>query len=64
MIRIDNQLGIHDLKNISLWYERVTSKHDDVTQSDKRTMIKIQAMLIYQEEELQEREDGCGLRRY
>lgn len=46
-----NELSIHDLKNISLWYDRATSVHDDMSQSDKRTMIKIQAMLIYQEED-------------
>jgi len=46
-----DELSIHDLKNISLWYDRATSIHDDMSQSDKRTMIKIQAMLIYQEEQ-------------
>jgi hypothetical protein len=46
----DEQLTIKDLKNILLWYERTNDNNDDVTMSDNRTMIKIQAMLIYQEE--------------
>jgi len=46
----DEQLTIKDLKNILLWYERMNQDNDDVTMSDNRTMIKIQAMLIYQEE--------------
>jgi hypothetical protein len=46
----DEQLTIKDLKNILLWYERMNHDNDDVTMSDNRTMIKIQAMLIYQEE--------------
>ncbi|RZD42236.1 MAG: hypothetical protein CXT78_09775 [Thaumarchaeota archaeon] len=46
----DEQLTIKDLKNILLWYERTNENNDDVTMSDNRTMIKIQAMLIYQEE--------------
>ena len=40
----------NDLKNILLWYERMNMERDDITLSDNRTMIKIQAMLIYQEE--------------
>jgi len=46
----DEQLTINDLKNILLWYERMNHNSDDATLSDNRTMIKIQAMLIYQEE--------------
>jgi len=33
-----------------------------LTQSDKRTIIKIQALLIYEEEEAEEREDFGGRR--
>jgi hypothetical protein len=46
----DPNLTIKDLKNILLWYERMNAKHEDLTTSDNRTQIKIQAMLIYQEE--------------
>ena len=46
----DEKLTIKDLKNILLWNERMNVNRDDVTLSDNRTMIKIQAMLIYQEE--------------
>ena len=45
-----DKLTANDLKNILLWYERMNVERDDVTLSDNRTMIKIQAMLIYQEE--------------
>ena len=44
------KLTINDLKNILLRHERMNVNRDDVTLSDNRTMIKIQAMLIYQEE--------------
>ena len=46
----ESALTIKDLKNILLWYERMNAKHEDLTTSDNRTQIKIQAMLIYQEE--------------
>lgn len=46
----EDRLTINDLKNILLWYERMNANNDDATMSDNRTMIKIQAMLIYQEE--------------
>jgi hypothetical protein len=46
----DDKLTINDLKNILLWYERMNHTGDDATMSDNRTMIKIQAMLIYSEE--------------
>ena len=46
----EDKLTTHDLKNILLWYERMNMERDDITLSDNRTMIKIQAMLIYQEE--------------
>ena len=45
-----DKLTANDLKNILLWYERRNMERDDITLSDNRTMIKIQAMLIYQEE--------------
>jgi hypothetical protein len=45
-----DKLTANDLKNILLWYERMNMERDDITLSDNRTMIKIQAMLIYQEE--------------
>ena len=45
-----DRLSIKDLKNILLWYERMNHNSDDATLSDNRTMIKIQAMLIYSEE--------------
>ena len=50
----DEKLTINDLKNILLWYERMNVNRDDVTLSDNRTIIKIQAMLIYQEESYEE----------
>ena len=46
----EDKLTTNDLKNILLWYERMNVEREDVTLSDNRTMIKIQAMLIYQEE--------------
>ena len=46
----EDKLTTNDLKNILLWYERMNVDRDDITLSDNRTMIKIQAMLIYQEE--------------
>ena len=46
----DSDLTIKDMKNILLWYERMNAKHEDLTTSDNRTQIKIQAMLIYEEE--------------
>jgi len=46
----EDRLTINDLKNILLWYERMNANSDDATMSDNRTMIKIQAMLIYSEE--------------
>ena len=50
----DKKLTINDLKNILLWHERMNVNRDDVTLSDNRTIIKIQAMLIYQEENYEE----------
>ena len=46
----EDKLTTNDLKNILLWYERMNMERDDITLSDNQTMIKIQAMLIYQEE--------------
>ena len=46
----EDKLTTNDLKNILLWYERMNMERDDITLSDNRTMIKVQAMLIYQEE--------------
>ena len=50
----EDKLTTNDLKNILLWYERMNVDRDDVTLSDNRTMIKIQAMLIYHEESYEE----------
>jgi hypothetical protein len=50
----EEKLTTNDLKNILLWYERMNMERDDITLSDNRTMIKIQAMLIYQEESYDE----------
>ena len=50
----EDKLTTNDLKKILLWYERMNVKRDDITLSDNRTMIKIQAMLIYQEESYDE----------
>ena len=57
-----DKLTTKDLKNILLWYERMNVERDDITLSDNRTMIKIQAMLIYQEESYEE-EDRFRRRR-
>jgi len=57
-----DKLTTNDLKNILLWYERMNVERDDITLSDNRTMIKIQAMLIYQEESYEE-EDRFRRRR-
>ena len=50
----DEKLTINDLKNILLWHVRMNVNRDDITLSDNRTMIKIQAMLIYQDENYEE----------
>jgi len=52
----ESELTIKDLKNILLWYERMNAKHEDLTSSDNRTQIKIQAMLIYHEEDAEKAE--------
>ena len=46
----EDKLTTNDLKNILLWFERMNAVTEDTTLSDNRTMIKIQAMLIYHEE--------------
>jgi hypothetical protein len=56
----EDKLTTNDLKNILLWYERMNMERDDITLSDNRTMIKVQAMLIYQEESY---EEDSGFRR-
>jgi hypothetical protein len=56
----DPELNIKDLKNILLWYERMNAKHEDLTNSDNRTQIKIQAMLIYQEEDAEKEKEQFG----
>ena len=53
----DPELTIKDLKNILLWYERMNAKHEDLTNSDNRTQIKIQAMLIYHEEDAEKEQE-------
>jgi hypothetical protein len=58
----EDKLTTNDLKNILLWYERMNMEREDITLSDNRTMIKIQAMLIYQEESYEE-ERGFRRRR-
>ena len=54
------ELTIKDLKNILLWYERMNAKHEDLTNSDNRTQIKIQAMLIYLEESEEKEKERFG----
>jgi hypothetical protein len=44
-------LSIKDLKNILLWHDRAFKEKNDVGNLDIKTMIKIQAMIIYEEEE-------------
>ena len=39
-----------DLENIILWYQRAFHQKDDCEQSDKNTLIKLQALLIVEEE--------------
>ena len=56
----ESELTIKDLKNILLWYERMNAKHEDLTNSDNRTQIKIQAMLIYQEEDAEKEKEQFG----
>ena len=56
----DPELTIKDLKNILLWYERMNAKHEDLTNSDNRTQIKIQAMLIYHEEDAEKEQERFG----
>ena len=58
----EDKLTTNDLKNILLWYERMNMEREDITLSDNRTMIKIQAMLIYQEESYED-EDRFRRRR-
>ena len=56
----ESELTISDLKNILLWYERMNAKHEDLTNSDNRTQIKIQAMLIYHEESEEKEKERFG----
>lgn len=56
-------LTIKDLNNICLWYQRTKSSHSDLTDLDERTMIKIKAMMIYLEEELDEFSELTGGRK-
>ena len=56
----ESELTIKDLKNILLWYERMNAKHEDLTNSDNRTQINIQAMLIYQEEDAEKEKEQFG----
>ena len=39
-----------DLENILLWYSKAFHQKDDCEQSDKNTLIKLQALLIVEEE--------------
>jgi len=41
---------MRDLKNILLWHDRAFKQKNDVSNSDSKTMIKIQAMIIAVEE--------------
>jgi|SaaInlStandDraft_2_1057019.scaffolds.fasta_scaffold96993_3 hypothetical protein len=45
-----NELLMRDLKNILLWHDRAFKQKNDVSNSDSKTMIKIQAMIIAVEE--------------
>ena len=44
-------LSIKDLKNILLWHDRAFKEKNDVSNLDIKTLIKIQAMIIYEEED-------------
>lgn len=39
-----------DLKNILLWHDKAFKARKDENNSEYKTMIKIQAMIIYEEE--------------
>ena len=45
-----NELLMRDLKNILLWHDRAFKQKNDVSNSDSKTMIKIQARIIAVEE--------------
>lgn len=50
-------LSIRDLKNILLWHDKAFKEKKDVSSLDIKTMIKIQAMIIYEEEDTEEPHD-------
>jgi len=46
----DIELTKSDLEGILLWHHRAFQKNDDSTQSDKNTIIKLQAMMLIEKE--------------
>jgi len=57
MFGYDIELTKNDLECISLWHHRAFQKNDNSTQSDKNTLIKLQAMMLIEKEN----EDDDGL---
>ena len=44
-------LSLNDLQTILLWYQRSFGEFDELTEQDRDTLIKIQAMIIYARED-------------
>jgi len=51
MFGYDIELTKSDLECILLWYHRAFQENDDSTQSDKNTLIKLQAMILIEKED-------------
>ena len=54
-----SDLNQHDLQNILYWYENSHSSEDQSSVQDQNTPIKIQAMLIYSQEEIELHRRRC-----
>ena len=50
MFSYDIELTKTDLESLMLWNHRAFKKNDDSTQSDKNTLIKLQAMMLIESE--------------
>jgi len=45
------ELTDSDLENILLWHNRAFNQKNDYSKSDRKTLIKLQAMLIVEQED-------------
>jgi|ETNmetMinimDraft_32_1059908.scaffolds.fasta_scaffold390715_1 hypothetical protein len=45
------ELNLRDLQTILLWHQRTFGESNELTEKDRDTLIKIQAMIIYAKDE-------------